>query len=245
MSVTLAGTLGVLALVDSTSIGTLVLPIWLMLQPGRLRAGRITVFLLVVAAFYWFIGLALLAGAVTIGDELTDLLGSDQGAWVRLVIGVALFAASWLVPGKKVAVARQEARKRGEHVPRGRLDGWRERAMTDGRSRGSVVALAVLALLAASAEVPTMVPYLAAIGMLSTADLGGVVQAGVLVGYCLVMVAPAAALLAVRVVAGSRLDGALVKVGDFLEREAGETIGWVLGIVGFILAARAGAELFG
>lgn len=245
MSLTLAGTLGALALVDSTSIGTLVLPIWLMLQPGRLRAGRITVFLFIVAAFYWAIGLALLAGAATIGDQLTSFLGSDQGAWVRLVVGVLLFAASWLVPGKKAAVARQEARKRGEDIPRGRLDRWRERAMTDGRARGSVVALAVLATLAASAEVPTMVPYLAAIGLLGTADLAGVVQAGVLVGYCLVMIAPAALLLGARIVAGTRLDGTLTRVGEFLEREAGETIAWIIGIVGFILATRAGAELFG
>lgn len=245
MSLTLAGELGVLALVDSTSIGTLVLPIWLMLQPGRLRAARITVFLLVVAAFYWAIGLALLAGAVTIGEQLTGFLGSDQGAWVHLVVGVVLFIASWLIPGKKAAVARQEARERGEHVPPGRLDGWRERAMTDGRSRGGIVALAVLAVLAASAEIPTMVPYLAAIGMLSTADLDGAVRAGTLAGYCLVMIAPAAALLAARLVAGTRLDRALTRVGDFLEREAGETIAWILGIVGFILAVRAGAELFG
>jgi hypothetical protein len=245
MSATLAGALGALALVDSTSIGTLVLPIWLMLQPGRLRAARISVFLLVVAAFYWLIGLALLAGAVTFGDSLISFVRSDQGAWVRLGVGIVLVIAAFSIRGKKEAVARQEARKRGEDAPRGRLDRWRNKAMTDGRARASLAALAVLAILAASAEVPTMVPYLAAIGMLGTADLAGSVQAGVLAAYCLGVIAPAALLLVARTVAGTRLDRALVRIGDFLEREAAETIGWLIGIAGFLLATRAGSELFG
>jgi hypothetical protein len=245
MSVTLAGTLGALALVDSTSIGTLVLPIWLMLQPGPLRAGRISVFLLVVAAFYWIVGLALLAGAVAFGERLSSFVTSEQGAWLRLGVGLLLFVAALLMPGKKSAVARQEARKRGEDLPRGRLDKWRARAMTGGRTGAGVVALAVLATLAASAEVPTMVPYLAAIGMLGTADLAGSVQAGVLAAYCLGVIAPAALLLVARTVAGTRLDRALVRIGDFLEREAAETIGWLIGIAGFLLATRAGSELFG
>ena len=245
MSLSLAGGLAVLALIDSTSIGTLVLPIWLMLQHGRLLAGRIGAFLLVVALFYWAMGLALLTGAVTFGDQIGTFLSTDGGSWLLLFVGLALFAISWKIPGKKAAVARQEARKRGEEVPRGRLDRWRERAMTDQRSGKSVVALAALAVLAAAAEIPTMLPYLAGIGLLSAADLGGLAQAGVLFGYCLVMVAPAAVLLAVRLAVGTRLDGGLRKLGDFLEREAGETIGWLIGIGGAVLALKAGAEVFG
>jgi hypothetical protein len=185
MSVTLAGALGALALVDSTSIGTLVLPIWLMLQPGRLRAGRIALFLLVVGAFYWLMGLALLAGAVTFGESLSDFVRSDSGVHLRLAAGVVLLAVAFLLPGKKAAVARQQARKRGEPVPRGRLDRWRARAMTEGPTRATLVALAVLALLAAAAEIPTMVPYLAAIGILGTADPCRSVQAASLAAYCL------------------------------------------------------------
>lgn len=245
MTLTLAGGLTVLALIDSTSIGTLVLPIWLMLQRGRLLAGRITVFLLVVALFYWVMGLVLLAGAVTFGESITEFVVSTPGAWVRLIVGIVLFVASWLIPGKKEAVARQQARKRGEYVPQGRLDRWRERAMTSQRSRASIAALGALAVLTASAEIPTMVPYLAGIGMISAAELTGPAQAGVLVAYCLVMIAPAGVLLAVRMIAGTRLDNALHKIGDFLEREAAETIGWLIGIGGAILAIRAASQIFG
>ena len=245
MSLALAGSLVVLALIDSTSIGTLVLPIWLMLQRGRLLAGRITTFLLVVALFYWVMGLVLLAGAVTFEEDITAFVMSTPGAWARLIVGIALFVAAWLIPGKKAAVARQQARKRGEYVPQGRLEQWRERAMTGRHSRGSVLALGALAVLAASAEIPTMLPYLAGIGLLSAADLSNSAQALVLVGYCLVMIAPAGVLLTVRMVAGSRIDDALRKIGDFLEREAAETIGWLIGIVGAILAQRAISQLLG
>src|SRR5699024_7773998 len=88
-------------LIDSTSIGTLVLPIWLMLQRGRLLAGRITTFLLVVALFYWVMGLVLLAGAVTFEEDITAFVMSTPGAWARLIVGIALFVAAWLIPGKK------------------------------------------------------------------------------------------------------------------------------------------------
>ncbi|MCP9786755.1 hypothetical protein [Cyanobium sp. N5-Cardenillas] len=40
-----------LALIDSTSFGTLLIPLWLMLVPGRPRSGRIVLFLGTVAAF--------------------------------------------------------------------------------------------------------------------------------------------------------------------------------------------------
>src|SRR5699024_3231672 len=95
MSLALAGPLVVLALIDSTSIGTLVLPIWLMLQRGRLLAGRITAFLLVVALFYWVMGLVLLAGAVTFGEGISEFVMSTPGAWARLIVGIVLFVASW------------------------------------------------------------------------------------------------------------------------------------------------------
>jgi hypothetical protein len=41
-----------LALLDSTSLGTLVVPLWLMLAPGRLHPGRNVPFLVTVAGFY-------------------------------------------------------------------------------------------------------------------------------------------------------------------------------------------------
>src|SRR5690606_13354204 len=44
--------LAVLALIDSTSFGTLLIPLWLLLSPGRPSPHRVLLFLGTVAAFY-------------------------------------------------------------------------------------------------------------------------------------------------------------------------------------------------
>ena len=46
----LLGALALLALVDSTSFGTLLIPTWLLLAPGRLRPGRILIYLATVSS---------------------------------------------------------------------------------------------------------------------------------------------------------------------------------------------------
>ncbi|RYJ05279.1 MAG: hypothetical protein EON52_12390, partial [Actinomycetales bacterium] len=75
-------TLLVLALVDSTSIGTLVVPIWLLLSPAGARVGRMAAYLGTVALFYLGVGLLLLAGV----DVFSDLAGGlAEQRWLRWV----------------------------------------------------------------------------------------------------------------------------------------------------------------
>lgn len=63
MSLGLLLSLAGLALVDSTSIGTLFIPIWLLLAPGRVSVRRILVYLGTIAAFYFAVGLVLVWAA--------------------------------------------------------------------------------------------------------------------------------------------------------------------------------------
>ena len=58
----LAGLAG-LALVDSTSFGTLVLPLMMLLAP-QVRTRNLVVYLLTIAVFYFGVGVALLAGVL-------------------------------------------------------------------------------------------------------------------------------------------------------------------------------------
>ena len=60
------GVLAVLALIDSTSFGTLLIPIWLMLAPGRLRPGRMLLYLGTIYGFYLILGILLALGASAI-----------------------------------------------------------------------------------------------------------------------------------------------------------------------------------
>ena len=60
------GTLAGLALLDSTSTGTLTIPAVMLLQP-RVRFSRILGYLTTISLFYWGLGLAL----TTVGTRIT------------------------------------------------------------------------------------------------------------------------------------------------------------------------------
>lgn len=224
MTVTLLGTLALLALVDSTSFGTLLIPIWLMLAPGRLRPGRIIVFLATVAAFYLALGLLLVAGVASFSDEISDALDTRPVQVAQVVLGAALLAVGLWVGFR---------RKRDGS---GRLLRWRERAVGD---EGSVRGLMTLALTAALIEAASMVPYLAAIGLIGTADLSGGAIVLTLVGYCLVMILPALLLLVGRIGAARRVEPVLRRINDWMARTGQENTAWILGIIGVLIASSA------
>lgn len=227
MTLTTAATLTVLALVDSTSFGTLLIPIWLLLAPGRIRVGRVLVFLGAVAGVYLLLGVALVAGASALLGDLDALAEDPVVTRVQLVVGVGLLVGSFFIGGKK---------KDGEDRPRGRLLGWRERAMGTGSGIGGLM---TLALAAVALEVVTMLPYLAATGLIASTDLGMPARVVVLAGYCLVMILPALVLMAGRLVARRAVEPVLERLSRWMERHGGETTGWIVGIVGFLVARDA------
>jgi hypothetical protein len=219
-------TLAGLALVDSTSFGTLLIPLWLMTSPHGLKPARILLFLGVVASFYLVVGLGLLLGGGAIASRVGDSLAESTAVqWIQLVVGVALFVASFRV-GKGGS---------------GRLLRWRDRAAG---GETSTLAVVSLALVAATLEVATMLPYLGAIGLLAGSDLAVGAQAGVLVAYCVVMVVPALVLLGARVAARRAVEPMLDRLSAWLERTGSEATAWVLGIVGFLVARDAIGRLF-
>ena len=280
----LAGVLVVLALVDSTSFGTLLVPVWLLLAPGRLRAGRVLAYLVTVAVAYLAVGVVVMLGAGAFLDRFGDALDSRAATIVQLLLGIGLFALSFRFDSKRAA--RRAARdgdpadgdpadgdpERADRVPGGtggepggagagpasgparpgRLARWRERALgieADAagagavRTRASVLPLLGLALGAVAVEVGTMLPYLAAIGIITTSDVGWPASAGVLAAYCVVMVAPALLLLLGRLVAARAVDPLLRRLDAWLTRNATDMTGWVLGILGVLLALDAFGRL--
>ena len=223
-----------LALVDSTSVGTLVLPLWLMLAPGRVRVGRVLLFLSTVAVAYLLLGTALLLGAGQVLGPLRAALETTAGHVAQLVVGVVLLVLGltvepWTRAGKEERRAARAARGPG------RLARWRDRARGDGPP-GAVM---VLAATAVGVEAASMVPYLAAIALLATSGLGTLPAVGVLAAYCLVMVLPALVLLALRVTLHERLTPVLTRVEGWLSRASGETVAWVLSLLGLYLVADA------
>ncbi len=216
-----------LALVDSTSIGTLFIPIWLLLTPGRVEVRRILLYLGTIAGFYFGVGLLLFWGGSRLAGLLDGALDTRPVLWGQLVLGVGLFLLSFRYGGK---------RKSGGGV----ILRWRDRATSGDSSARWLVGLA---LLAALAEVATMLPYLAALGLLATSGVGGPAVVAVLAAYCLVMVLPALLLLVARVALPRVVEPLLARLNAWISKSSGSTLGWILGIAGFLLARDAAARL--
>lgn len=233
----------VLALIDSSSFGTLLIPVWLLLTPGPLNPRRILLYLAVVAVFYLLLGLGLLAGATSLLDALARTLDSRPVRILQLVVGMGLLVTGAVMEpltkaGKEKAAARR-ADRRKETGP-GRLGQWRARA-TDGSA--SVWSIAGLAVTAAAIEAASMLPYLAAIGLLATSDLSFIAKSATLGVYCLVMILPAVLLLTVRLALNEKISPFLTRLESWLTRNARETVAWVMAIIGLYLIAGAAPEL--
>lgn len=223
--------LAALALIDSTSIGTLVVPVWLLLSPRRPPARRLFVYLGAIACFYLAVGLVLLLLAQIGLDSVSEVADHPALLWAQLAVGVGLFALCWRYDSGR-------RRRRGEPDRAAR---WRDRAL---EGEQSSAALLRLALIAGALELLTMLPYLAAIGLLAAANLPPVQYVPALVGYCAVMILPAATLTGLRGVLHSRLEPPLRRVDGFLSRHADSAIGWVMGIAGFLIARDAAIRLW-
>ncbi|CAL9279630.1 MULTISPECIES: GAP family protein [Streptomyces] len=243
MSATLALALAGLGLLDSTSFGTLLIPIWLLLTPGRVRADRIAAYLATVATFYFCVGVLLVLGADAVLEAVRAALADVAPTHLRiaqLVLGFLVIALSY----------RLEARARSRAGRPGRLQRWRAAAMSgavpDGEGLadrdtqgGGVRGLVSLALVATALELVTMVPYLAAVGLLANADLTWQVTGGGLAGYCVVMILPAVLLGAVRIAAHDRAEPVLQRINDWFTRNSAKALGWTVGGIGMGMALNA------
>ncbi|CCH73180.1 conserved membrane hypothetical protein [Nostocoides australiense Ben110] len=227
-----AGLIG-LALVDSTSLGTLVMPVWMIAHP-RLRPSRVVLYLATIALFYWALGLALLLGASALTARWEEIGASRTTSWVQLVIGVGMLVASFW---PDTPWARRRARERASG---GREAGWRGR-VTGADARASTVV--TVALLAGLVEAASMVPYLGAIGLLSTSGLTAPASGAVLAVYVAVMCLPALVLLGLRLGLAERVTPLLTRLESWLTTHTGGAIWWVVGILGFFLAADAVTRL--
>lgn len=235
LSPALLAALAGLALVDSLSLGTLALPVWMLVQP-RVRARVVLVYLATIFGFYWLLGVALLAALGAISEPL-EALDDRALSWIQLVVGVLLFLASFLFDGP-LGRWRRERRERSGAVSRWQR--WRARLTGPDADTPTVVITAVGAGLV---EVATMVPYLGAITLLSANGVALLPGIAVLAGYGVLMVVPALVLLGLRLVLASRVEPALVRLNAWFERRSGDVLAWTLGVVGFLLATDALSRL--
>ncbi|SDM61696.1 GAP family protein [Actinomyces ruminicola] len=208
-----------LALLDSTSLGTLVIPLGLVVRRRRVDPGPMSVYFLTVCTVYAALGLALMAGIDVAAGVILPLTRTDAVRWLGLVLGAGLALFGILAPNPKKPSASDPERSTARPAPIG---------------LGSTIALG---LGAALTEAATMVPYIAATGIIAGMDLGWGGRLVVLVGYCLVMIMPAGVLIGVAALYGERLFGRLERMVPRLEYEAKVTLLWIAAIIGLRMAA--------
>lgn len=227
MTLSLAGLLLVLALVDSTSVGTLIIPLWLVLATGRRGVGKVVLYLVAIGVFYLALGLVLAAGARTAFVALGEAPDSPAVSVAAVALGAVLVWWSYRIDPKAME-------KRGED-PQAGAKRWHARIST---ALGSTRGVVVLALVAGLLEAASMVPYLAAIGALSAADVGAATTVAALAVYCLVMITPALVLVVLRVLAARWVDRPLERLAVWAERSAASATAWTVGIVGVFVALQ-------
>lgn len=216
-----------LALTDGTSVGTLVIPVWLMLsQQPRLR--RIPLYLAVLAGFYFSVGLVILIVAESAGWFQAFTPGAGW-SWVQLVIGIVLLAFGLLID-RRTARSRTGSR---------RIERWRSRVGRPLSARG----VCGLALAVGLLELVGMLPFLAATGIVARSAPAPAIAGVILAGYVVVMVLPALVLLAVRALLADRAAPIVARLEALLERHADAIVGTVLIVVGGLLALDAATRL--
>lgn len=222
MTIALLGTLIGLALIDSTSIGTVGVPV--MLTLARVPVRRQLAYLATITAFYFAVGVLVLLGLSSFLEVVSDVLEGTTGQVVQFILGIVLLAASF----------RFNPKRQKDNAPRS----WVPARLTNR-------AMITLGLTSGVLELATMVPYLAAIGILTRTNLSLVEQAAILGGYTVIMVLPALLLIGVASHAGPGFETFLRKIERWITSNGDGLVGWALGIVGFLLAVDAAANLFG
>ncbi|MBG0815300.1 GAP family protein [Planomonospora sp. ID82291] len=217
--------LAALAIIDSTSFGTLGIPVYLLLAFDRSRSPRLLVYLGTVAAFYFLVGVALMLGLSAALENFGEALRSRPAHWIRLAVGVGLVALSYRLDPKW-------RRKRGR--PEHRFE----------PKPGGPRAMVLLGLTAGLLEVATMVPYLAAVGIMTASELPAGQWLPLLAVYVLIMITPSLALLALRVLARRWLEPKLERLRAWLARHAASAVSWSVAIIGILLIRDAAIHLF-
>ncbi|MBB5787675.1 GAP family protein [Jiangella mangrovi] len=217
-----------LALLDTLSPATIGISIYLLLTGGLRTARLLTSYLATVAAFYFCLGVALMAGLGAVTDSLGDAMHGRTAYLVQAGIGAALFVGCWFVPTKK----KEREDGDGASGAAGRSERRAGRAQT-------IPAMVGLGVTTGLLEAATALPYLAAIGLMTSAGLSPAQWAPLLAGYTVVMVLPGLLLYVVWRVAGERVRSRFERFRDWLRANSGETLAWIMGIAGVLLVRDA------
>lgn len=211
-----------LALADSTSIGTLIIPVWFLLAK-KVAVPKFLLYLVTVAIFYFAVGLLGLAGLVPALQALGNIFTTRIFLYAEIVVGMLLVVlAFWLDPHRRPKTTKESRIKR-----------WQRQIFEGNLTTKAVIGLAITAT---ALELATMAPYIAAIAIIAADDISWYERIATLGGYVVVMVLPAFVLLGVRQALQNRVTTRLGRLNDWIIKNADDAFSWLVGIVGSAFA---------
>ncbi|WP_165165066.1 GAP family protein [Corynebacterium qintianiae] len=209
-----------LALLDSLSLGTLVIPLALIVHWRAVRVPALTAYLFTVAAVYFLLGLGMLLGFAGLGSVTERVTQTDVFPWITFTLGAALAVFGIFSPDPtKPEPGRLPKRAAG--------------------TTSSVPSMVALGLGASLTEAATMLPYIAAMGIIGSWDSPSVAKAGAVGIYCLIMTVPTVILATLALLFGQKFFPRLERLIPRLEYEAKVTLLWIAAIVGIYMVIHS------
>ncbi|MCE5170735.1 GAP family protein [Paenibacillus profundus] len=201
---------GALSLLDTLSPATLGVTVYILLTVKERLVPRLLVYLMTVAGFYFVVGASLMLGLDAIFESVSGIFQNQVVSWIMAIVGGALFIGSFYVPTKKVSEPRRPKSK-------------------------SIGAMIGLGFTTSLIEVATALPYFAAIGLMTTAQLTTVQWVPILAAYNFIMVLPPLVLIGLHLVFGRLMQNPLEKLRVKISKSTGSALSWIMCIAGLIL----------
>ena len=216
---TITGVL-LLAVIDSINPSAIVVTLYLLSIAKSRAFFQVVVYVSAIFITYLTLGVMMVLGIDALLPSLGSALRTQAGLIAQGIIGLAMLVYSLTASTSRTtpqAVARP--------------------------SVGTYAAIAVLGVSVTAMELPTAIPYFAAVALITGSELPIRTWAPLLVIYNLVFVLPPIALLVGHILLSSRLAKPYAALRQTLERSARETMLWVVGLVGAGLLVTSVIEL--
>ena len=205
-----------LALVDSINPSAIIVTLYLLTRE-RVTA-QVVVYIAAIFLTYLTLGVMMISGIDALLPSLNTIGGGRLEFIVRGLVGLAMLVYAIRAPTTATPASRGEP------------------------SASSYAALALLGVTVTAMELPTAVPYLGAIALLTAADLPLAQWLPLLVVYNAIFVLPPVLLLAGHIVFGARLEARYANLRERLQAGARETMLWIFWLVGPALLLWSIAE---
>ena len=198
-----------MAVIDSINPSAIVVTLALLSISESRAVVQVTIYVVAIFVTYFALGAMMLLGIDALLPFLGGVLRSPAGLITQSLVGLGL-----LVYSLTASTSRSSS------------------VVVRPPSARTYVALAVLGVSVTALELPTAIPYFAAIAMITKAELPIAAWAPLLGLYNLIFALPPMALVLGHLVLGERMAERYEVLRERLQEEARETMLWVAGLLG-------------